>query len=190
MSTGTAQDDRRVVTVALLTPYLWETMEQCQEACGKEGAKDQIKDFGFDPNNFNGKKFLKTENFMVKIETPDDHNMKSQTDADLIIIGNTEKSEEAVSQCMGRGVIFCRYSIFYPGPSRYTGTTPGDAGYSIDLPKDVSTAKALLTNDLFLEAILARDEGMIQTALISLNADLPSPVLATPFLSQALAIQR
>ena len=181
--------DRQVVTVALCTPYLTESLEGLQnydEVC----VKTQIEEYGYDPNNLHGENIWETPNFRVKLDTPKDHEIASPEEADLVIIGSTEVSEEDVRRSRGSGTIFCRYSIFYGKPSEYTGNRPEDVGYSIDLPKHVNTVKALLVNEHFLAALMTRQEGKIRMHIERMNEYLPRPILVTPFLGQALAVQR
>ena len=92
-----------------------------------------------------------------------------------------------MSRLKDSGVVIARYSIFFGGPSTYTGRTAEEAGFSLDIPKDVATVEKLLTNDSFLDGIAQRDEGLVKEGLREINSELEREIIATPFLSQALA---
>jgi hypothetical protein len=140
--------------------------------------------------NLKGVKEIDTERTTVRIEPPQDHTLISPSLADLIIIGSAGYSEGDVRAIKPLGIVVARYSIFYGGPSGYTGDRPEETGYSLDLPKSVDTVKALLSHEPFLDALVARDDALIRTALEDLNAGLREPVLATPYLTEALQVQR
>jgi hypothetical protein len=174
-------DDKKMFNAAIMTPYLYENLSA--EGYDEAYIRAQIKKFGYDPDNFNGTKFLETDKFLVKFHTLDDHTNERPN---LIVIGSSGYSESIIENMKRSGIIVARYSIFYGGPSQYTGNTPEEGGYSLDLPKSVAVAKALLTHDGVLEAILAREEGKIRSALEDLNKNVSQPVLITPFLADAL----
>jgi len=185
---GKTEDGRRIFNAAILTGYLAKDMEA--EGRDPEYIKKQIEKFGYDPNNFSGLRHLDTDKFRVMLETSDNHKLLSPVLADVAIAGCTEETEAAISEFMGSGLVVARYSIFYGNPSKYTGVKPEDAGYSIDIPKKVSTARAMLTDDRVLEALLARDEIQIMTAIAELNEKLEQPILVTKFLEKALEVKR
>ena len=174
-------DDKKMFNAAIMTPYLYENLSA--EGYDQEYIKTQIEHFGYDSKNLNGTKFLETDKFLVRLNTKDDHNHDRP---DLIVIGSAGHSEDTVESMKRSGIIVARYSIFYGGPSQYTGNAPEEGGFSLDLPKSVAVAKGLLTSDGVLEAILAREEGKIRSALDDLNSKVNPPVLITPFLSDAL----
>lgn len=105
---------------------------------------------------------------------------------ELIIIGSTPGSEEAVKRIRNMGTLIARYSKFYGGRSEYSGRTAAEGGYSFDMPKETGYVKALLESDCILEAIFKRDPKKIMEALTVLNKRLNKPILATPFLEVAL----
>ena len=179
------------VIVALLTPYLAETIDDMEkDGRSKEYIQNQIEKYGYNQNNFEGVKYLETPKRVVRLETVDDHESKGPCDVNLAIQGSTENGERQVSGFKGTGLIVARYSIFYGGPSNYTGNYPEDAGYSLDFPKKVEAVKAFLTDDNVLDAIVAREEDKIRDAIDSLNKKLEKPVLVTPYLAEALKARR
>lgn len=182
------EDGKKIFNVAVLTNYLVADMGA--EGRSAEYIKTQIEKYGYDPNNFKGVRFLDNSQFRVMLETPRDHRLLSPVLADLAIAGSTEEGEEQIKNCMGSGLIVARYSIFYGNPSGYTENTPEASGYSLDIPKRVSTVKTMLTDDRVLEAFLSRDEIEIRTALALMNEHLEQPILVTPFLSKALEVKR
>lgn len=182
--------------VSILTPYLTEGLEQFE--CPFD-AIENIALFGYDPINLNGLKFLQTDKKnIVTINSPEYKGQKRYSvrfneirDSDLAITGATEPSEDEVRSFRGSGLVVARFSIFYRNRNGYTNSTPEDAGYSLDLPKAVGCAVALITNDNFLEALVSREEARIRDAVADLNKGKESaPILITPYLSQALKIPR
>jgi hypothetical protein len=199
----------RIVRVAILTPYLTNSLENIRnpglakcEGCGQTETCDtykaaqeryfkfQVEKAGFNPENFRGVKSIATPNGLVILETPRDHTLASPTMADFAIAGSTEPGEDEVEGFKGSGLVVARYSMFYGNPSRYSGRTPEQGGYALDIPKEVSTVKAILSDDRFLDAIVARDESRIREAVEGLNKSLAQPVLITPYLSVALSQER
>jgi len=172
--------DKRTFNAKIITPYLYENM---REECTEEYVQKQIEYFEYDPNNLGGIKFLETNRFIVNLNT---RTNCSKANPDLIIIGSAGVSEDEVEMLKPSGILVARYSIFYGGPSSYTGNTPEEGGYSLDLPKSVATSKALLTHDGVLESILEREESKIRDAVENLNKTIEKPVLITPFLAKAL----
>lgn len=198
------------VNVAIMTSYLTDDFEaQYAERKAKcEGCKDctcnklseffdsvddiakrvdyQKEKYGYDPNNFKGTRYLETPNFIVMLETPEEHEIESPALADFAIAGSTMSKEEMVMAAKGTGLVIARYSVFYGRESDYSGNTADRGGYSLDLPKKVATAKALITHEPFLEGILERDEVKIMDSIGSLNQALEQPVIVTPYLATAL----
>jgi hypothetical protein len=178
-------EKKNKVVVGIFTGYLCKDM--CAEGYDEEYMRIQKEKFGYDPDNMSGQKFLYTPKFMVRLDTRDDHESMGPGDLTLAIAGSTEGIEEHVRGFMGAGLIVARYSVFYGGPSKYTGNYPEESGYSLDIPKKVSTAKALITDDCVLEAILARDEKAVVEAISELNKKLEQPILVTSYLPKALS---
>ncbi len=177
----------KIVRVAVLTPYLTRDMsERYDEEC----LQKQIEKFGYDPNNFKDVSELNTKKFRVLLETNDRHTLSAPTLADLAIEGMTEGDERDITSFKGSGLIVVRYSTFYGGTSRYTGNSPEEAGYALDSPKKVGVIKALITNDRFLDALVKRELKKIQSALTAFNKTQPEPVLITPYLAEALKVQK
>ncbi|MBW3016538.1 hypothetical protein KY309_02920 [Candidatus Woesearchaeota archaeon] len=175
------ENGKRLFNAAIVTPYLYENLED--EGYARDYIEKQIERFGYDPQNLNGTKFLETDRFFVKLHTKQDH---THDKPDLVVIGSAGNSEHIVERMKPSGIIVARYSIFYGGPSDYTGNSPEEGGYSLDLPKSVALVKAMLTHNGVLESILERDEGRIRSALDDLNSKVSQPVLVTPFLAEAL----
>ena len=116
--------------------------------------------------------------------------------ADLVIAGSDQASEKLVSDFrihsknIGLRVPVARYSTFYGKPSGYSEMLPEEIGYSLDIPKDISAVRSLITNDLVLEALSLKDENRIRSSLDELNKGLERPILVTPFLHEALQHQK
>jgi hypothetical protein len=181
--------------VAVLTPYLTQGIDSFK--CPMEFI-EQLS-FGYDPFNLSGLKFLQTskKNIVTIKSAQYDGTWRCKTmfenvkDSDLIISGSTEAGEEEVRSFKGSGLVVARFSIFYGGNSDYTGSSPESAGYSLDLPKSVGCAVALLTNDNCLEAIASREEVKVRAAIAELNkGHEQAPVLITPYLAEALKTLR
>jgi len=177
----------RIVKVAVLTPYLTRDLSDRYD---DQYLQIQKEKFGYDPNNFKDTSELSTKKFRVLLETTQNHTLGSPTLADLCIIGMDERSEKEITGFKGSGLVVVRYSAFYGGTSRYTGNSPEESGYSLDLPKKVAVVKALITNDKFLDALVKRELKKIQTALTAFNKTQPEPVLITPYLAEALKVPR
>ena len=136
---------------------------------------------------------------LVKLQGPDSGKngfyMGNVALSDLVISGNTESAEEATRRLAGKGgmntgTIVARYSIFYGGPSKYTGRLPEDAGYALDIPKNTSTVKKMLSDDYFLASILDRNEDAIVDSVNKINRNLEDPILITPYLTKVLEVNR
>lgn len=174
------KERKEIVCIGIATSYLLENMT---EKYDEEYVKKQIEMFGYDPNNLIKDRNIITDRNLVVIETPQEH---SPNRPHLMIKGCTRENEESVNNGKGTGILFARYSIFYSEPSDYTGNYPGDVGYSFDIPKNPNVVKALIKNDDFLEAIVARDEAKIRQALDSFNSNIEKPILVTEYLTEAL----
>lgn len=194
--TNETQAKPREFQVAILTPYLSEGLEQF--ACPIE-ALEHIALYNYEPDNLNGIKLIQTpENNIVKIWSPeyDAHYRDDVSDNerlknyDLAIAGSTESGENEVRMMKGSGLVIARFSIFYEGASGYSGAMPEEAGYSLDIPKNVGTAKALLESDKVLKALVSREEAKVISAIEKLNENLRIPILITPYLAQALEARK
>ena len=104
----------------------------------------------------------------------------------LVIRGCTEESEEGVQKHRGGGIIFGRYSMFYPGQSKYSGLHAGESGYSLDIPKLVQTVRDLLLDDSVTDALASRNLEQICASLERFNQSRDEPVLITEYLREAL----
>ncbi len=176
-----AEISKQNVRVGVLTPYLARSIEELAPIEQFE----QMVLFRAEPDNLKNVNYLETPKFRVKLEKQPEGIMPPQ----LIIIGSTIQAEADVSS-ISTGfpqVIIARYSIFYGGPSGYTGVRPEQAGYSLDLPKSVAVAKKLLTHDMFLEALVNKNLANLRDALADINKDLAQPILETPRLEIILS---
>ena len=179
---------RKDFIASVLTSYLVDDMSS--KGSSKEYIKNQIEKFGYDPNNFKGVRSFFTPKFRIMLETNENHILRRPELADLAIAGSTEEAEETVRGFRTSGIIAARYSIFYGGPSEYTGNYPEESGYSLDIPKEVATVKAMLTNEKVLESFISRNEEQIKAALCEFNIGLEKPILITPYLAKALKIRK
>jgi hypothetical protein len=179
--------NQKIVKVSLLTPYLIEKLEDRGDPKWVQKQKDT---YGYDPNNLRGVRTLSTLDHQVILETKDHHTACNAFSNDIVVIGSTRGSEERVQSAKEYGTVVGRYSIFYGGPSGYTNNSVSQTGFALDIPKNVDAVKALLTHDGFLDAIVAREEGQIRSALDDLNRGLPKPVLATEYLTIALGLPK
>jgi len=187
-TTNTQTKPKRTYQVAILTPYLTDSLKDVQGYFENNPSEvfTQIDRFGYDPENLNGNDTIQTpKSNLVQLITKNNHDRHFGS-PDLVIAGSTEAAENEVESFKGSGLIVARYSIFYSEPSGYTGRHPHQAGYSLDIFKDVNIVKALLKSDEVLEAIASREEPAIRSALDNLNQTLPAPILVTPYLAQAL----
>jgi len=178
--------------VFLGTGYLTEGLESFK--CPAEFLT-QALEYGYDPNNLHGMEFLQTpRGNIIRLSTRDNSQnitLREIAEHDFAIAGSTKPNEEKVLDLKCSGLVVARYSIFYGGPSGYSDRSPEDGGYSLDLPKVVPAAVALMTNDDFLEAIVSREEARVRDAIAKLNVGHENaPVLITPFLSEALRIRK
>ncbi|MBI2106771.1 hypothetical protein HYT57_02195 [Candidatus Woesearchaeota archaeon] len=107
----------------------------------------------------------------------------------LVIAACTPGVEDIIEETIGKGLIVGRYSKFYPGKSAYTRRTPGEGGYSLDIPKSPTIAFELLTDDSVLDGLDNRTEQEIVKAIESVNTKLErkDPIIITPYLHSALS---
>lgn len=103
----------------------------------------------------------------------------------LAIAGSTRGGEDEVRGLKGTGIIVARYSIFYGRPSEYTGSSPEEAGYSLDFPKNINTVRSMLRNGDVLEALRSRNKEGIEKALEIFNECYNAPIRTTPYLEIA-----
>ena len=187
--------DQNIVRVAVISNYLTENFAESERYKERpEALQRQIEKYGYDPKNLNGVSAILTpKKRLVMLYAPnqDPTNFDIVRASDLAIYGSTEWAEDEVASLKNSGVVVARYSIFYGKESGYSGRKPEEGGYSLDLPKAVGCAASLITNDNCLEALASRDEARIRDAIGKLNVGHEgAPVLITPFLSEALKIQR
>ena len=186
-SQNTSQDTSKPeIKIALCTPYLYKSAETFET--DQQELEKQMQKYGYNPANFHNTKFLETNKYLLHLANGNDHQTERPEDCHLMIAGCTEDTEQNVFRLKSSGALIARYSIFYGKPSGYTNIKPEDAGYSFDIPKDIDTVKAFLTNDQLLESILEREEQKIRNAVNSLNKNIAAPILITPYLTEALKI--
>lgn len=155
-----------------------------------EDGKNWDRKNGYDPNNFhNIQRLQSNKGRLVELVRADGESIFALNEmGDLAIAGSTPPNEMGVAILSGSGLVVARYSKFYGNPSGYTNKTPEQGGYSLDIPKEISTVRALLEHDSFLESIQERNPRKVREALNDLNKKLSTPVLATPFLESCLSI--
>jgi hypothetical protein len=188
----------KTINVTIGTPYLYQSLD---DVINKKGILEVLKQsvlYGYDPDNLSNTNLIITPGErIVRLHSlnssEEAFNIGNVVSSDLVIVGNTEGAEEGIKLLAGdcginTGSIIARYSIFYGGPSQYTGNEPGDVGYSLDIPKDTSTVKKMLNDDYFLESILERNEDAIVDSIDRLNKNLDQPILITSYLPKALEI--
>jgi hypothetical protein len=179
----------RTATVLILTPYLSERLEVYKTK--KQMAWQRTKG-GYEPDNLAGTEQLMAGAIKVNLAAPqysDGTGRKELSLTKLItlaIAGCTEPGEAETRRMRGSGNVIARYSIFYSGPSTYTGSNPGESGYSLDIPKNVETVKKMLTYEPLMGALIDRNEQGILSALEGLNSTLEEPILPTSYLKKAL----
>ena len=181
--------------VDLKTPYLAKSTDWWNDKVGEEGINCQVSCYGLEKSNLSDERVLispKGREVLLKNETT---NLRKTAERgefgmaipDLYIVGATREDENAICTVRDSGLLVARFSIFYGGENGYTGRTPQEAGYALDIPKSVETVRKLLTHDGCLEAIASRNASKIRESLDELNRGLEKPVLATPHLEFALA---
>ncbi|MBS3074064.1 hypothetical protein J4447_01270 [Candidatus Pacearchaeota archaeon] len=182
------------LVVDLKTPYLTYSFEDVVMACGPTKAIIQSLAFGQEQVTLSSTRRLVSPNGRVVALTARGMNSELSGDRnfipDLYIAGAVSEMEDIVMDAMNDGLLVARFSIFYRGPSDYTGRTAEEAGYAFDIPKSVDTVRRLLTDDDCLEAIAARNPLAIRSSLDELNKDFPNPILATPHLEVALSLPK
>ncbi|MDP3882257.1 MAG: hypothetical protein Q8Q31_05260 [Nanoarchaeota archaeon] len=199
--------------ICLATAYLTKSIEDWEMTRSPEQIRTQMEKFKLTTENLKDVNVLETEKgglvYLTKLEAPKqnffgdinqeiiDNDLRSIPNyADLVIAGSDQASEKLVSDFrihsrnIGLRVPIARYSTFYGKPSGYSEMLPEDTGYSLDIPKDIQTIRALITNDSVLEALSSKDENRIRGSLEELNALLERPILVTPFLHEALQHRR
>jgi hypothetical protein len=181
---------KKLFRAGIMTPYLLESLDDLRSGETEDYVQAQIKKYGFDPINLNGVRALQTSGHIVSIESPEHHTTASPKECDIIVIGCAGNCEHMVRGAKESGIVFARYSVFYGGASEYSNEMPEQTGFSFDIPKKVDAVKAMLTHDMLLEAIVAREEAKITAALADLNKKLAEPILATPYLKVALTYAR
>lgn len=187
------KEKQKEFSVLILTPYLSQNLMEMP------GIEEQIERYKYNPDNFNGLEFVMTEEgSKVNLKSPpyESVNRRAFLDAPLppgitmptlAIAGSTEPGEEEVGSLRGTGMIVGRYSIFYRGKSQYTGNSPEESGYALDIPKDMQAVRALLTSESVMDALESRDSYKIRESLERINETLNKPILATPYLEEALS---
>lgn len=168
------------VRVGVLTPYLARSIDELEPIEQFE----QMVLFRAEPENLKDVNYLETPKFRVRLEKQPEGAMPPP----LIVIGSTRQAEVNVLSISTSfpQVVIARYSIFYGGPSGYSGVRPEETGYSLDLPKSVAVATKLLMYDGFLEALVNRSLANLRVALADMNKNLEQPILETPRLEVAL----
>jgi len=185
-------DTKKEVYVIIGTSYLTETIQEMSSRHNGEYSPEEYLDIqkrlgGYDSNNLTGITEIETRKYIVKLQTPKHHKLASPFLAHFGVYGSTRESEEIVKNRFSEsGVIIARYSVFYGKRSNYSGELPEETGYSLDIPKEVSSVKALLKHNRFLEGVVERDEKKIINSLNNLNSKIKRPILITPFLKEAL----
>ncbi len=174
------------LSIAVLTPYLY--MSVAEFCVDKDEFAIQVGKYLYDPDNLHSVRYLETDKYILRLDNPVKNNLEKPEDAHLVIAGCAIETEFQVSFMKYSGALVARYSIFHGGPSQYTGFAPEVAGYAFDVPKEISTIRALLADDQFLEAILEREESKIVRAIESLNQGFGTPIIVTPYLSKALQV--
>ncbi len=171
--------EKKTINIEIWTPYLTENVA---EKYGAEFEEEQMRLFGYDPKGIIGKSKIITPRNIVLIEKEEGLVERP----DFIIAGCTLSREETVESLKGSGLLIARYSIFYGGASDYSSNYPNESGYAFDIPKKPDVVKSLLKHDDFLEAIVAREESKIRSAVDKFNETIERPVLITDYLAEAL----
>ena len=164
MNEKTNENPENILRVALVTPYIKE-------------------------NQFSLKglaRIVYPISWMNKVRAGD-WNLSDTSCCDLAIIGSTENSESIVRNWRCSGLLAARYSKFYGGMSGYSQELPEHTGYSFDVPKNTSLIATLLNDKDTVNALLKRDAIKIREALEKLNSGKNQPILATPYLEEALS---
>ena len=183
--------EKHRVIIGIITPYLTE-----QLSAGTEEYRKQRELYAYDPKNLSGLVGFGIDGKLVELRAPRYYdegcreNFKPKEPMHLIIAGSTEPGEDEVLSMRGSGLIVARYSIFYGGPSGYSGRYPEQGGYSLDLPKNVRAVLELITDTDFLDAIVEREAEKIRTSIEQVNKRIERPILVTPYLEKSLESKR
>jgi hypothetical protein len=178
------------INVAVLTPYILMHMSAFStlQSIGHElrGADDPRQ-------NLHGTSGFQTNLYQVRFIDSFPEGKFSRrgvyelpNDIDLVLAGSTQDGEEEAVALGEQGHIVARFSIFYGGPSDYTGRRPEQSGYSLDIPKSFDVLTDLLQNEAFLDGIDQRNSSLIRDALSSPRNQ--NPALVTPYLEHALSV--
>jgi hypothetical protein len=185
-----------VYRVSLMTPYLTEQLSSIVDPIE---VMQQLSRYGFDPSNLSGVSSLSTDGGnVVALNKPGADGFFTPRlrgellrgnliGSDLVIAGSARGAEREVGLLRDSGLVFGRYSIFYGSPSGYTGRTPTEGGYSLDIPKTIGAVRALISSDDVLESLRSRDSEQIRQSIEQLNERNSPPILVTPFLEEALS---
>lgn len=108
----------------------------------------------------------------------------SQFNPNILVLGQTVLFEAIAQKFFARRNCFepliIRFSSFYPEASIHTGRTAREAGYDLDMLKDLGLLNSLLSYKPFLNSVLAKEEDALMVALSGLNLRkefVPNPVL-------------
>ena len=197
MSNNSNQEIKKPeVKVAIWTPYLSESLGNFIKKCkSPEEFMFEIGVAKYNPINLSGISKIETLKYKVNLYSPDYEEARYRIQeinpsANLIITGCTRGGEEEVMHLQKTGILIARYSLFYGGPSRYTNRMPESAGYSFDIPKEVSIVSSFLTHDSLLEGIINRNEDEIRASIDDLNKTIEQKIIITPYLTNALGIKK
>src|SRR3989338_4305465 len=180
--------NKPIIRVDIHTSYLTDNYGA---TLSTEEFKKQVKYERLEQENLRDTSVFTTPHFEVRVvKSKEDCARENSTGLvpHLAIVGSTREKEaltEKLTNIMP-GLIIARYSVFYGGPSKYTGTLPQYTGYSLEIPKRVETVRTLLTNEGFLKALLTRDIYQMREAISAINKVLEEPILETPRLEYIL----
>ena len=108
------------------TPYLTEGFAKFSRNTCPVELLEQILLYGYNPENLNELDCLRTNGGRAVLLDKSYNDQRARL-SDLVIAGNTERSESKVREFKGSGLIVARYSIFYGKPCIYTEARPEDA---------------------------------------------------------------
>lgn len=186
--------EKEKVDVVILTPYLSESLgEFFKDGKTVKDFVEQVAKYGYTPINLSGVDRIETQSRLVNLLKPDTHRshrdqlVEMNPRSTLVIAGSTKDVEGEVAALRGTGLVVARYSVFYGGPSNYTGKTPQETGYSLDIPKIVPAVLSLVSSDEFFEGLKLADADKINSALKNISRGNEStPIRPTPYLTEAL----
>ena len=180
------------IKVAIITPYLTEVFEQREMS--KEEFEFQTTIAGYKSGMLLTEKAIETDFFLVKPWMPKGYSNNASTrkhflatiqdKPDLVIAGSSPDGELEVGTVMGSGLLVARYSMFFGGPSLYTGLMPQDMGYALDIKKDPEVVQRMLKDDCVLEAILKQSVKGMSEAVEKFNKGTTPDLLVTAYLAQ------